>query len=132
MLDSLIFRIYNLCRQHLADAAHLTADVRLGDLRIAPRHVRIRMAQNLGDNVDRHSVFNRQCGKRMARQVRGQMLVNLANIRNLLQAGVHIRIRHRHGTSPAGPPPAEAPERGSSPQSSPAVYGSTVVPPRPL
>lgn len=39
-----------LCRQHLADTAHLTADVRLGDLRIAPRHVRIRMAQNLGDN----------------------------------------------------------------------------------
>ena len=58
-----------LCRQHLADTTHLTADVRLGDLRIAPRHVRIRMAQNLGDNVDRHPVFNRQRGKRMARQV---------------------------------------------------------------
>lgn len=64
-----IFRIYNLCRQHLADAAHLAADVRLGDLRIAPCHVRIRMAQNLGDDVDRHSVFNRQRGERMARQV---------------------------------------------------------------
>ena len=41
-------------RQHLADAAHLAADVRLGDLRIAPRHVRIRMTQNLGDDIDRH------------------------------------------------------------------------------
>ena len=58
-----------LCRQHLADATHLAADIRLGDLRIASCHVRIRMAQNLGDNVDRHSVFNRQCGKRMARGV---------------------------------------------------------------
>ena len=49
-----IFRIYNLCRQYLADAAHLAADVRLGDLRIAPRHVRIRMTQNLGDDIGRH------------------------------------------------------------------------------
>ena len=59
----------DLCRQHLADTTHLATDVRLGDLRIAPRHVRIRMAQNLGDNVDRHSVFNRQRGKRMARHM---------------------------------------------------------------
>ena len=51
------------------------------------------MAQNLGDDVDRHPVFNRQGGKRMARQVRGQMLVNLANIRYLLQVGIHLRIR---------------------------------------
>ena len=58
-----------LRRQDLADAAHLPTDIRLGDLRIAPRHVRIRMAQNLGDNVNRHPVFNRQGGKRMARQV---------------------------------------------------------------
>lgn len=88
-----IFRIYNLCRQNLADAAHFATDVRLGDLRIAPCHVRIRMTQNLGDDVDRHSVFNRQRGERMARQVRGQMLVDLANIRYLLQVGVHLRIR---------------------------------------
>lgn len=74
-----------LCRQHLADAAHLAADVRLGDLRIAACHVRIRMTQNLGDDVNRHPVFNRQRGKRMARQVRGQMLLNLADIRYLLQ-----------------------------------------------
>ena len=83
----------DLCRQHLADTTHLATDVRLGDLRIAPRHVRIRMAQNLGDNVDRHSVFNRQRGKRMARKMRGQMLLNLADIRYLLQVGVHLRIR---------------------------------------
>ena len=55
-----------LCRQHLTDAAHLAADVRLGDLRIAPGHVRIRMAQNLGDNVDRHPVFDRKRGERMS------------------------------------------------------------------
>ena len=59
--------VSSLRRQDFADAAHLAADVRLGDLRIAACHVRIRMAQNLGDNVDRHSVFNRQRGKRMAR-----------------------------------------------------------------
>lgn len=88
-----IFRIYNLCRQHLTDAAHLAADVRLGDLRIAPCHVRIRMTQNLGDDVDRHPVFNRQRGKRVARRMRGQMLGNLADIRYLLQVGVHLRIR---------------------------------------
>ena len=58
-----------LCRQHLADAAHFATDVRLGNLRIAPCHVRIRMAQNLGDDVNRHPVFNRQGGERMARQV---------------------------------------------------------------
>ena len=74
-----------LCRQHLTDAAHLAADVRLGDLRIAACHVRIRMTQNLGDDVDRHPVFNRQRGKRMARQVRGQMLLNLADIRYLFR-----------------------------------------------
>ena len=61
--------VSSLRRQDFADAAHLAADVRLGDLRIAACHVRIRMAQNLGDNVDWHSVFNRQGGKRMARQV---------------------------------------------------------------
>ena len=38
---------------------------------------------------------------------------------------------HRRSTSPAGPPPAGAPEHGSSPKSSPAAYGSTAVPPRP-
>lgn len=38
---------------------------------------------------------------------------------------------HRRGTSPAGPLPAEVPERGSSPRSFPAVYGSTAVPLRP-
>ena len=58
-----------LRRQDFADTAHLAADVRLGDLRVAPRHVRIRMAQNLGDDVNRHPVFNRQRGERMARQV---------------------------------------------------------------
>ncbi len=31
-----------LCRQHPTDTTHLTADVRLGDLRIASCHVRIR------------------------------------------------------------------------------------------
>lgn len=51
------------------------------------------MAQNLGDDVDRHPVFNRQRGERMARQVRGQMLLNLTNICYLLQVGVHLRIR---------------------------------------
>ena len=64
-----IFRIYNLCRQHLADTTHLATDVRLGDLRIAACHVRIRMTQNLGDDIDRHPVFNRQRSERMARAV---------------------------------------------------------------
>ena len=46
--------VSSLRRQDFADAAHLAADVRLGDLRIAPCHVRIRMTQNLGDDIDRH------------------------------------------------------------------------------
>ena len=61
--------VSSLRRQDFADATHLAADVRLGDLRIAACHVRIRMAQNLGDNVNRHPVFNRQGCERMARQV---------------------------------------------------------------
>ena len=55
-----------LRRQDLADAAHLPTDIRLGDLRIAPRHIRIRMTQNLGDDVDRHPVFDRKRGERMS------------------------------------------------------------------
>ena len=61
--------VSSLRRQDLADAKHLAADVRLGNLRVAPRHVRIRMAQDLGDNINRHPVFNRQGCERMARQV---------------------------------------------------------------
>lgn len=37
-------------------------------------HVGIRMYEDLGDNIDRHPVFNRQRGKRMARAVLDEIL----------------------------------------------------------
>ena len=74
--------------KYLSDFFHLAADIRLRNLRIVPRHVRIRMSQYLGDDVDRHPVFDRKRGERMSCTVRRQVLRNVAQRRNFFEIAV--------------------------------------------
>lgn len=62
--------------KYFSDSFHLPTDIRLRNLRIAPCHVRIRVAQYLGDDVDRHPVFDRKRRKRMSCTVVGDRLVD--------------------------------------------------------
>lgn len=55
-------------------------------------HVGVRVAEDLGDYINWHPVFNRQRGKRMAQAMDCQIFVDQANIGNLLQIGVYLLI----------------------------------------
>lgn len=74
--------------KYFSDSFHLPTDIRLRNLRIAPRHVRIRVTQYLGDDVDRHPVFDRKRRERMSCTVRRQVLRNVAQRRNFFQIAV--------------------------------------------
>lgn len=52
-------------------------------------HVRIGMAENLGEYVDRHPVFHNQTSERMPGNMRRQRFIDIADYRYLLQIGVH-------------------------------------------
>lgn len=55
-------------------------------------HVGIRVAEDLGDYINRHPVFDCQRGERMSCKMDCQIFVDQANIGNLLQVGVHLLI----------------------------------------
>ena len=74
--------------KYFSDSFYLPTDIRLRNLRIAPCHVRIRVTQYLGDDVDRHSVFDGHAGEGVAGAVGGQHLVDAAHGRDLLQIAV--------------------------------------------
>ena len=74
--------------QCLSDSLHLTADIVLGNPRIVPRHVRVRMSENLGDDVDRHAVLDSQRGERMPCTMRRQILLDIAQVGNLFQIAI--------------------------------------------
>lgn len=68
------------------------AYIRFRDFRIPSRHVRIRMAQNLGDDVDRHAVFDGQRGERMPGAVGRQVFRDIAYPGQFFQVGIHLRV----------------------------------------
>lgn len=66
-----------------------------------PRHVGIRMPEDFCDDVDGHAVFDGQRGERMPRAMRREILRNIADSRQLLQVGIHLRIGgHRQQLTP--------------------------------
>ena len=71
---------------------HLPTDIRLGYFGIMTGHVGIRVAEDLGDYINWHPVFDCQGCERMSGQVDCQIFVDQANIGNLLQIGVHLLI----------------------------------------
>lgn len=89
------------CRQHFSYFPHFPADIRLGDSGVVPRHVGIRMPEDFCDDVDGHAVFDGQRGERMPRAMRREILRNIADSRQLLQVGIHLRIGgHRQQLTP--------------------------------
>lgn len=66
-------------------------------------HVDVGVAEYLGDDVDRHPVFDRKRGERMSCAVRRQVLRYVAQRRNFFQIGIHLRVR-RHGKQLASRP----------------------------
>lgn len=61
-----------------------------------PRHIHVRVAENLGQHVDRHPVLDRHAGERVPGAVRRQVLVEVADHGQLLQVTVHPLVT-RHG-----------------------------------
>lgn len=54
------------------------------------------MSENLGDDVDRHAVFDGQRGEGMPGGMRRQVLRDIAQVGNLFQIRVHLLVtRHR-------------------------------------
>jgi len=64
-LDDLLFG-RSRRRQPLAESLHRAADDRLGEFGVVARHVGVRVPENLGQHVDRHSVFDGHAGEGVA------------------------------------------------------------------
>ena len=75
--------------KYLSDLHHLFADQLFRELGVMARHVGVRMAENLCQHVDRHTVFDREAGERVPGAVGGQRLVDVADRGNFLQIRVH-------------------------------------------
>ena len=82
--------------QRFSYSLHFATDIGLGNLRVTARHVRVRMAEYLGDDVDRHAVFDGQRSEKYAAQCVVKVLLNVTQVGNLFQIGVHLLIT-RHG-----------------------------------
>ena len=52
--------------QFLSEHLHFAADDCLGELGVVARHVGVRVPENLGQHVDRHSVFDGHAGEGVA------------------------------------------------------------------
>lgn len=50
------------------------------------------MTEDLGDDVDRHAVFDRQCSERMPGAVYCQVFRDIAYPGQFLQIGIHLRV----------------------------------------
>ena len=89
------FQVSSSRRQPLAERLHFTADDRLGEFGVVARHVGVRVAENLGQYVDRHAVFDGHAGEGVAGAVGGQHLVDAAHGRDLFHVGVHLLVARR-------------------------------------
>ena len=87
--------------QFLSEHLHFAADDCLGELGVVARHVGVRVAENLGQHVDRHPVFDGHAGEGVAGAVGGQHLVDAAHGRDLLHVGVHLLVARRGKHAPA-------------------------------
>lgn len=72
----------------MSECLHLAADDRLGKFGVMARHVSVRVAENLGQYVDRHPVLDGHTGEGVAGAMGGQYLVNAAHGRDLFQITV--------------------------------------------
>lgn len=52
--------------QFLSERLHFAADDCLGEFGVVARHVGVRVPENLGQHVDRHSVFDGHAGEGVA------------------------------------------------------------------
>lgn len=89
------FQVSSSRRQPLAERLHLAADDRLGEFGVVARHVGVRVAENLGQHIDRHAVLDGHAGEGVACAVGGQHLVDAAHGRDLLHVGVHLLVARR-------------------------------------
>ena len=80
------------CRQHFSYFPHFPADIRLGYFGIMTGHVGIRMSEDFCDDVDGHPVFDGQRSERMPCNMRREILRDIADSRQFLQVGIHLRI----------------------------------------
>ena len=87
--------------QFLSEHLHFAADDCLGELGVVARHVGVRVAENLGQHVDRHPVFDGHAGEGVAGAVGGQHLVDAAHGRDLLHVGIHLLVARRGKHAPA-------------------------------
>ena len=88
------FQVSSSRRQPLAERFHLAADDRLGEFRVMARHVGVRVAENLGQHVDRHAVLDGHASEGVACAVGGQHLVDAAHGRDLFHVGVHLLVAY--------------------------------------
>ena len=61
-----------------------------------PRHIRIGVAEDFGDDVDRHPIFDSEAGECVSGYMRRQVLVDVADHGQFLQVTVHLLVA-RHG-----------------------------------
>lgn len=71
--------------QFLSECLHFATDDRLGEFGVMARHVGVRVTENLGQYVDRHSIFDGHTGEGVAGTMGGQYLVDAAHGRYLFQ-----------------------------------------------
>lgn len=76
MPGSLFCSRRSVCRgKHLADLLHFPADKLFGEFRVMTGHVRIGVAENLCQYVNRHPILHRKAGERVAGAMRRQFFV---------------------------------------------------------
>ena len=76
----------------MADLLHFPADKLLGEFRVMTGRVRIGVAKNLRQHVNRHSVFHGKAGERVAGTMRRQFFVQSADRGDLGHISVHFLI----------------------------------------
>ena len=88
----LIQRQY-IARKHLlVHFPHLVPDQLLREFGVVPRHVGIRVSENLRQHVDRHPVLYGQASECMAGAVRRQFFVQSADRGDFGHIGIHLLI----------------------------------------
>ena len=79
------YRCSVCCGEHFADLLHFPPDKLFREFRVMTGHIRIGVAENLCQYVDRHSVLDSKAGERMPGAMRRQRFVDIADYRDFFQ-----------------------------------------------
>lgn len=82
--------------QYIPDFLHFAANIRFGYFCIMAGHVDVGVAEYLGDDVDRHPVFDGKAGERVTCRMCRQVFTDVTDCGDFFEVTVHLLVA-RHG-----------------------------------